>query len=89
MFRPMDTLTIELPPQPTQTESNLRRWVEVLNNPELSKIEGRIETDRHGHHRIRTSRQSANPGFAHASPSESSFVEELGLIGSVRLQYGA
>jgi len=45
----MDTLTIELPPQPTQTEANLRHWVEVLNNPELSKIEGRIETDRHGH----------------------------------------
>ena len=45
----MDTLTIELPLQPTQTESNLRRWVEVLNDPELSTIEGRIETDRHGH----------------------------------------
>jgi hypothetical protein len=27
----------------------LRRWVEVMNNPELSEIEGRIETDRHGH----------------------------------------
>jgi hypothetical protein len=46
----MDTLRIELPPQPTQAASNLRRWVEVMNNPELCKIEGRIETDRHGHH---------------------------------------
>ena len=46
----MDTLTIELPPQPTQRESNLRRWVEVMHNPDLCRIEGRIETDRHGHH---------------------------------------
>ncbi len=45
----MSTLTIELPPQRTQTESNLRRWTEVRADPEMWKIEGRIETDRHGH----------------------------------------
>lgn len=45
----MSTLTIELPPQRTQTEFNLRRWAELLADPELRKIEGRVETDRHGH----------------------------------------
>lgn len=38
-----------LPPQPSQTETNLRRWAELLKDPELARIEGRIETDRHGH----------------------------------------
>src|SRR5712691_13307684 len=45
----MATLTIELPPQETQTSFNLRHWAELLEDPELAKIEGRIETDRHGH----------------------------------------
>ena len=45
----MPTLTIELPPHQTQTAFNLRRWAELLADPELAKIEGRIETDRHGH----------------------------------------
>src|SRR5437763_5823962 len=45
----MATLTLELPPQRTQTAFNLRRWSEVLADRELAKVEGRIETDRHGH----------------------------------------
>ncbi len=45
----MATLTIELPPHETQTRFNLRRWEELQNDPELAKVEGRIETDRHGH----------------------------------------
>jgi Uma2 family endonuclease len=45
----MATLTIELPPQATQTAFNLRRWSELLADSEVAKIEGRIETDRHGH----------------------------------------
>ena len=45
----MATVTIELPPHAVQTELNLRRWTELLNDPELAKVEGRIETDRHGH----------------------------------------
>jgi Uma2 family endonuclease len=45
----MATLTIELPTQREQTAFNLRRWSELLSDPELAKIEGRIETDRHGH----------------------------------------
>jgi Uma2 family endonuclease len=44
----MSRLTIELPSQRQQTEFNLRRWDELLADPELVKIEGRIETDRHG-----------------------------------------
>lgn len=45
----MPTLTIELPEHDAQTASNLRRWTELIANPELAKFEGRIETDRHGH----------------------------------------
>ena len=45
----MATLTLELPEQVTQTAINLRRWTELLADRELAKIEGRIETDRHGH----------------------------------------
>jgi Uma2 family endonuclease len=44
----MGALTIELPPQRTQTAFNLRRWAELLKDPQLAKIEGRVETDRHG-----------------------------------------
>lgn len=45
----MAVLTIQLPPQQEQTKCNLRRWAELCADPELAKIEGRIETDRYGH----------------------------------------
>src|SRR6266436_2649243 len=45
----MATLTLELPSHKTQTAFNLQRWSELLADPELAKVEGRIETDRHGH----------------------------------------
>ncbi len=45
----MATLTLELPSQKAQTEYNLRRWAELLADREVAKVEGRIETDRHGH----------------------------------------
>jgi hypothetical protein len=45
----MAGLTIELPSQADQTEFNLRRWDELLKDPKLARVEGRIETDRHGH----------------------------------------
>src|SRR5882762_6901489 len=45
----MATLTLELQPQRTQTALNLSRWAELLADRELARIEGRIETDRHGH----------------------------------------
>jgi Uma2 family endonuclease len=45
----MATLTIKLPSQVAQTDFNLRRWTELINDPEIAKIEGRVETDRYGH----------------------------------------
>ena len=45
----MATLTIELPPQQSQRSFNLRHWAELIEDSELAKIQGRIETDRHGH----------------------------------------
>ena len=44
----MPTLTIELPSHARQTHFNLRRWDALQTDPALAKIEGRIETDRHG-----------------------------------------
>jgi hypothetical protein len=44
----MSAVTIELLPQKEQIAFNLRRWDELLADPELAKIEGRNETDRHG-----------------------------------------
>jgi Uma2 family endonuclease len=44
----MPSVVIELLPQREQTGFNLRRWTEVLNEPALAKVPGRIETDRHG-----------------------------------------
>ena len=44
----MATLNIELPSQHEQRRVNLRRWDELLADPEMAKFEGRIETDRHG-----------------------------------------
>ena len=45
----MATLTIQLPPQQSQRSFNLRHWAELIEDSELAKIQGRIETDRHGH----------------------------------------
>jgi Uma2 family endonuclease len=45
----VSTVTIELPSQEAQTAGNLRRWAELLEDSTLARIEGRIETDRHGH----------------------------------------
>lgn len=45
----MASLTIELSPQVAQTKFNLCKWSQLLADTELAKVEGRIETDRHGH----------------------------------------
>ena len=66
----MATLTLELPPQQTQTTFNLRRWAELLADPELARIEGRVETDRHGHVIM-----SPPP-----APSHGSFQLEIGYL---------
>ncbi|WP_367870665.1 Uma2 family endonuclease [Luteolibacter sp. Populi] len=42
------SLAIQLPAREDQMEFNLRIWEQMLADPELAKVEGRIETDRHG-----------------------------------------
>src|SRR6267142_1021088 len=66
----MAMLTLELPPQKTQTALNLSRWAELLADRELARIEGRIETDRHGHIIM-----SPPP-----APSHGSFQLEIGRL---------
>jgi Uma2 family endonuclease len=66
----MATLTLELPPQRIQTAFNLSRWAELLADRELARIEGRIETDRHG-------RIIMSPPLA---PSHGSFQLEIGRL---------
>jgi Uma2 family endonuclease len=44
----MGTLTIELPSREALKERNERRWAELLQDAELARFEGRVETDRHG-----------------------------------------
>ena len=62
----MSTLTIELPARRDQTEFDLQRWSELLTDTalgrQLAKIEGRIETDRHGYIIM-----SPPAGFSHGS----------------------
>jgi hypothetical protein len=38
------SLTIELKPAEEQIEFNLERWTELLSDPELTKLDYRIET---------------------------------------------
>ena len=44
----LPNVTIEFRPREEQTALNLRRWAELLADPEMQRIPGRIETDRHG-----------------------------------------
>jgi len=44
----MSQVVIELPPHAEQTEFNLRRWAQVVKDPELQRYAGRVETDRYG-----------------------------------------
>jgi len=66
----MAMLTLELPPHKARTAFNLRRWAELLADRELAKVEGRIETDRHGHIIM-----SPPP-----APSHGSFQSEIGHL---------
>ena len=66
----MSVLSIELKNDKTQTAFNLRRWAELLDDPELARVEGRIETDRHGHIIM-----SPPP-----APSHGSFQLEIGSL---------
>jgi Uma2 family endonuclease len=42
-------LTIQLHPSESQTAFNLKRWRQLLTDPELARLPFRVETDRHGH----------------------------------------
>ena len=42
-------LTIQLHPSENQTAFNLKRWRQLLVDPELARFPYRVETDRHGH----------------------------------------
>lgn len=44
----MPNLTIELPLQEEQAAFNLRRWEELIEDRELARFQGKVETDRHG-----------------------------------------
>jgi Uma2 family endonuclease len=66
----MSMQTLELPPRKMQAAFNLRRWAELLLDRELARIEGRIETDRHGHIIM-----SPPP-----APSHGSFQLEIGRL---------
>jgi len=68
--RNMATLTIELPKHEAQTKFNLKRWEELQNDPELAKVEGRIETDRHGQIIVRPP----------PAPSHGSFQSWIGYL---------
>jgi Uma2 family endonuclease len=78
----MPTLTIDLPAQEDQTEFNLRRWAELTADTELgrelAKIEGRIETDRHGHIIM-----SPPPAFSHGS-----YQSEIASLLKSKLPHG-
>lgn len=41
-------ITIELSRRDEVLELNRRRWEELVNDPELARIPGRVETNRHG-----------------------------------------
>jgi Uma2 family endonuclease len=66
----MSTLTLELRPREEQTAFNLRRWEEVVIDPDLRKFAGRVETDRHG--RIIMSPPPA--------PNHGEFQIEIGML---------
>jgi Uma2 family endonuclease len=57
----MAKVQIELPPQRTLTPLNIRRWNQLITDPILANVEGRIETNRHGQI-ILTSPESALHG---------------------------
>ena len=44
----MGELAIQLPAHADQDAFNLSRWAEILDDPSYSRLEQRLETDRHG-----------------------------------------
>ncbi|MCW1887109.1 Uma2 family endonuclease [Luteolibacter flavescens] len=76
------SLAIQLPLRGDQTEFNLRVWERLLADPELAKITGRFETDRHGHILM-----SPPPGYHHGSRQfEIGYQLRTRLGGNVRTE---
>src|SRR4051812_30720642 len=44
----MPTVMLQFRSRADQTAFNLRRWDEVVEDPDWQKVPGRVETDRHG-----------------------------------------
>ena len=67
---------IQLPEKSPQTTFNLKRWEEMCADPELARIEGRLESDRFG--RII---MTPPPGYEHGGyQSEVAFVLKRHLL---------
>ena len=45
----MPSLTVELPSQESLAAQNMARWEEIIADPQLARLDARIETDRFGH----------------------------------------
>ena len=56
------TVALDLPEIRDRHAFNLARWKEICADPQLSKVEGRIESDAHGHILM-----SPPPGFNHST----------------------
>lgn len=56
------TAVLDLPEIRDRHAFNLERWREICADPQLAKVEGRIESDAHGHILM-----SPPPGFSHSS----------------------
>jgi Uma2 family endonuclease len=70
------TLAIELPARDEQEAFNLKVWKRLLADPEMARIEGRIETNRHGQIIM-----TPPPGPPHGGRQASISIELHNLIG--------
>jgi Uma2 family endonuclease len=73
------TAALDLPEIRDRHAFNLARWKEICANPELLKVEGRVESDAYGHILI-----SHPPGFSH-STFQAKILRQLRLAGGETL----
>jgi Uma2 family endonuclease len=71
------SLAIPLPPHENQTAFNIAAWQRILANPALEKIDGRIESNRHGHIIM-----TPPPGFSHGSRQSEIAVHLKNFLGA-------
>jgi Uma2 family endonuclease len=76
------SLALHLPPRTDQKEFNLRVWETLLADPVLAKMDGRFETDRHGHIIM-----TPPPGYHHGGRQfEVGYILRKMLGGNVRTE---